>query len=343
MIRQRNRPKLSLVAMPKPVQAHDYATASEEIEGLLRQLPGIVAIYRTGGVSAPGISDLDRIAVVEGHEPVPVVWHELSDRSRYLAMHTPFLVDQATFRRHRWFAYIEPLELSVGSAVELEDRPSPELSEVLMGAESLMSCLFRLVKQVLTGRLKVRQFLCELHNLRHGLRLARLDPADVPSAWQLVEDVSHLRTTWFSSSQSLNTELVTDLADRALPALLEALWILGERSDSVNDDAARAIKPGAPWSNVRLVPSDSMPSLVHGVRPIGFPLSRSARTAELRWRGMHPRIPLHPGALALLAGTSPQHREFRAARDEIVGSYRRFLDTHGDGYSGIGLAIPFLK
>ena len=55
---QPNRPKLSLVAMPKPAHTRDYATASDEIEALLQQLPGTVAIYRTGGVSAPGITAL---------------------------------------------------------------------------------------------------------------------------------------------------------------------------------------------------------------------------------------------------------------------------------------------
>jgi hypothetical protein len=138
-----------------------------------------------------------------------------------------------------------------------------------------------------------------------------------------------------------HTEFIKDMAARALPAVLEALWALGERSEGANTPA-RAVKLRAPWSNVQLIPSESLQHRVPGTPRIAFPLS-SARMAELRWRGMRPRIPLHDGVLTLLTGASPKQSEFRAVRDEIVDVYRRFLETNGNGYSGIGLAIPFLR
>jgi hypothetical protein len=338
---KRQHSSVSLIALPRPAQPNDYATASDEIEDLLGRLPGIVAVYRAGTVSVPGISDLDRIAVVEGHDAVPSVWSDLSDQSRYLAMHTPFLVDQATFQRHRWFAFIEPLSLSFGSPVDLEDRPSPEYSEPLMGAESLAVCLLRLVKQISTGRLKVRQLLCELHNVRHGLTLSRLGRSDAPSAWRLATDVAKLRAEWFAAQESWRTELIGDIVERAGPALVGALWALGERSERVKS-APAPVKLGAPWSNVALVPSESPQSALSDVRRVGFPVSRSARISELWWRSTRPRIPLHPAVLGVLAGRNREHAEFRATRDQIVRSYRRFLETNRRGYSGVGLAMPFL-
>jgi hypothetical protein len=231
------------------------------MEALLRTLPGLVAVYRLGSVSAPGISDLDRIAVVDGRHPVPAVWNRLSRGSRYLAMHTPFLVDRATFARHRWFAYLEPLELAFGNPVELDERPSPEYSEPLIGAESLTVCLLRLVKQISTRRVKVRQLLCELNNVRHGLRLAGLGEREAASAWRLAEDVARLRKMWFTSPHAQQADLTNDVAGRALPALLEALWALGERSE-LPQPAAASMMLGAPWSNVALLPTESL-SLIH--------------------------------------------------------------------------------
>jgi hypothetical protein len=330
-----------LVSRPNPADLEDYARAVEEMETLLLGIPGIVAVYRTGGVSSPGISDIDRIAVVEGHGHVPSIWSSLSERSRYLAMHTPFLVDRETFQRHRWFAYLEPLELSLGSAVEVEDRPQPEYSERLLGAESLMTCLLRLIKQTATGRLKVRQLLCELNNVRHGLGLARLDARDAPSAWCVAEEIAELRTTWFALPEHERDETLRAVVERSQPALLEALWALGEKAEPA-ETIEDPVGLGSPWHNVALAATELRPEAVASRSQINVVLNRSAKLSELRWRSLRRTVPLHPAVLALLVGRSPKHGEFRATRDEFVVSYRRFLEGNGRGYSGIGLAMPFL-
>jgi hypothetical protein len=336
------RSNVLLVAFPRLVQPDEYVRASEEIEVLLRRLPGIVAVYEAGSVSVPGISDLDRIAVVQGEDPVPAIWSQLSEKSRYLAMHTPFLVDRATFRRHRWFAHVEPLRFAFGRPVELEDPPLPEYTEALMGAESLVICLLRLVKQTSTGRVKVRQFLCELNNVRHGLTLARLGRSEAPAAWGVADDIARLRRAWFTSPESQGPDLIKDVAARAAPALLGALWALGEQTEPGNG-TPREMKLGPPLSNVALVSSEIGSSPVRGTPRMHLPLTRGARISEIRWRAARPKVLLHPAVLALLTGRgTPEHREFRLARDELVRGYRKFLATNGLGYSPIGLASPFL-
>jgi hypothetical protein len=333
--------RLGLVSWPRAARREDYASASEEIEASLRKLPGIIALYRTGSVSVPGISDLDRIAVVDGGAPVETVWPGLAERSRYLAMHTPFLVDHATFERHRWFAFLEPLELCFGSAVEFQERPSRALSEPLLGTESLMACLLRLVKQTSVGRLKVRQLLCELNNLRHGLALVGLTGADVPGAWAVAGDVSQVRASWFGSTEDRRAEMIRDVAGRAGPALLEALRCVGRRTEVENGEAT-PLRLASPWSNVALVPAPSPNGTLAETPRARFPVNRSVRLSELWWRAQRPEIPLSPAVVALLAGSGSKDREFRAERDEIVRSYRRFLEARGRGYSAIGLAMPFL-
>ena len=174
---------LRLLRYPLAASLEDYGHAAHELESRLLELPGLVALYGTGAVSAPGISDVDRIAVVDGHRPVPSVWERLSGRTRYLAMHSPFLVDTATFRRHRWFAHLEPLELLHGTEVGLEAPPDPGYARRLAGAESLVIMALRLVKQIWTAQVKVRPLLCELHNLRHDLTLGGLGRDRAPDAW----------------------------------------------------------------------------------------------------------------------------------------------------------------
>jgi hypothetical protein len=332
---------ISLAALPQPATLDEYARASEEIESQFRSLPGIVAIYEAGSVSVPGISDLDRVVVISRGHAVPAVWSRLSERARYLAMHSPFLVDQATFRRHRWFAHLEPLRLSLGEAVELENRPFPEYSELLLGVEGLVACLVRVLKQVSTLRLKVRPSLCQLHSVRHGLVLAGLTPENAPDAWRITEEVAELRRSWFALPDPRRSELVKQAAMEAVPALLDALWTLGDQRGS-HRLAARELRLGAPWSNVTLAPSDTPRSSVTGAPRVRLPVTRSARVAEIRWRRACLEVPVHPAVLTLLTDPGEAgHRQFRSARGELLREYRTFLATSGRGYSPIGQALSF--
>ena len=59
----------------------------------------------------------------------------------------------------------------------------------LLGVEGLVVGLLKLLKQRNAGRLKARPLLCELHALRHSLKLAELTPETAPAAWRLIKDV----------------------------------------------------------------------------------------------------------------------------------------------------------
>jgi hypothetical protein len=182
-----------LTRFPSPARQDDYARASAELESRLRELPGVVAVYRTGSVSVPGISDLDRIAVVRPGSRVPSIWPRLSAETRKLAMHSPFLLDTTTFARHSWLADLQPLDLAWGDEVDVEARPEPEHIELLIAAEGLVISLLKLVKQAHVGQVKVRPVLCELNNLRRNLSLARLERSGAPAAWSLADQVTRLR------------------------------------------------------------------------------------------------------------------------------------------------------
>jgi hypothetical protein len=334
-----------LTRLPSPAGIDEYEDAAREIEGLLEGLPGIVAVYRTGGVSAPGISDIDRIAIVEAGAPLPSVWDRMSPRTRSLAMHGPLLADVTSFRRHRWFAHLEPLELAFGDSVDLEERPLPSYSEPLIAAESMTVALLSMVKQISTGVLKVRPALCQLNNLRHALALARLDRDEAGSGWDLAGDVERLRGAWFESGDGDREAHAAEIAGRAGPALLEALTALGRRSASAHELSAgepEGLTLGDPWSGVLLTSHENARAAVSGIPRLRLPLARSARLAELRWRAARPRIALHPGVLSLLEGRGDDVARFRSARDELVRGYRDFVSENRAGYSPIGFASPFL-
>jgi hypothetical protein len=324
-----------LIRFPAPASSEDYATAAEELDDALLRLPGVIAVYRLGNISAPGISDIDRIVVVEPGARCPPVWSTLSERTRSIAMHSPFLVDAATFARHTWFAHLEPLDLVSGDARAVEVRPVPEYSEPLIGAEAMVLIHLKVAKQALTSLVKVRPLLCELHNLRHDLALAGVDSAQAPRGWALAEAVRQARERWWSLSAADQIERVRALLGQAERALAESLSALPKLD-------GRRLHPqlrlGAEWRNVNLVAGEGQ-SLRPGLAQ-HFRLSRRASEAIWRWRKQTIRVPAH--VLSLLGGPPPSaYEEFWVSRRALVAAYRNFLQAN-PGYAGIGSALVFI-
>lgn len=327
--------KARLTRFPSPAGEEHYARASEEMESRLRELPGVVAVYRTGSVSVPGISDLDRIAVVRPGSRVPAIWPTLSVETRALAMHGPFLADTTTFARHRWFADLQPLEVAWGDSVDVEARPAPEHIELLIAVESLVIAVLKLVKQAAAGRVKVRPTLCELNNLRRDLSLARLDRVDAPEAWSLADEVTRLREEWWSLPASARSSRFRALLDRSLPATAEALRALSARLNG--GGGSRQFRLYGVWSNVTLEAGE--PAAAWKPGRLSRATAHSARLAEALWR-WSPRKVAVPGSVISLLERSPGYEEVRAERKDILRRYAEFLATT-ESYSGIGAAGVF--
>jgi hypothetical protein len=315
------------VREPTPAGLDDYAAAADEMEAALRSLPGALALYRIGSVSVPGISDIDRLVVVEGEGRLEAVWPELAPRTRELAMHSPFVVDAESLRRHRWFAHLEPLELAWGEAVALETPPEMDRVRRLLAVESLLLNHLRNVKKAVQGSVPVRPTLCELHTIRHGLALGGL-PED-----PLTGEVAELRQTWFALDAPVREERLRELLARSVAVLVGALAALG----------AGALD-GAPK---RLALAGHYPGVVVDETGAGAParLPRGAwayrgaarvhrRAGELALRGRPFRLGVPPGVVTAFAPADAFMRE----REAVTARYERFLRERAPGYSPVAPA-----
>jgi hypothetical protein len=328
-----------VVALPEPISEDQYAAAAAEIESRLASLSDVVGIYRLGGLSAPGVSDIDRIVVLQRPTPIDSVWHPLSDRTRAIAMHAPFAIDQETFERHRWFAHLSPLERALGDPAVVEEPPRPDYCRRLLAVEGLVVGLLKVHKQRSMGRIKARPFLCEIHALRTSLELGEVSRSMAPSAWQLLDDVAETRRTWMSEQPALATR-IRAIAERAPTALTKAL---NEIRLPAGGAATEPLRIGPPWGNVTLVPgqAEEVADVATPVTPRLTP--RSRRLAELRWRLLRHDLAVPSETLKWLH--EPDDRELRAVRAErgrIVHRYAQFIDACGEGWSSIGFTGPFL-
>jgi hypothetical protein len=333
-----------VVDFPAPFSNDEYAEAAAEIEERLRSHPGIVAVYSTGGVSAPGISDIDRVAVLERPAQIDTVWAGLAERTRAIAMHGPFAVDRDTFERHRWFAHLEPLEVVAGVPVGTQEPPHPRYFSTLLGVEGMVIALLKLLKQLSIGRVKARALMCEIHALRHSLRLAMLSRETAPAAHRLIDDVDELRRGWFRQQAGDRIAAIRAIAARGGPALFEALDRLAP-PDVGQDERPASLAMSSPWRNVTVEAVDGHvePGVAFRTLQTAQLTSGSRRLGELRWRSRRRRLTIPAPALAWLQPpATPEIASLRTERDRVVRRYSDFVDACGSGWSSIGFAGTFL-
>jgi hypothetical protein len=334
-----------VVAVPAPFSNDEYAEAAAEIDERLASLPGIVAVYRIGGISAPGISDIDRVAVLEAPAQIDTLWAGLAERTRAIAMHGPFAVDRETFERHRWFAHLEPLEVVAGVPVGTQEPPHPRYLSTLLGVEGMVIALLKLLKQLSIGRVKARAFMCEIHALGHSLRLAMLSSETAPAAHRLIEDIDELRRGWFREQPENRVAAIRAIVARGGPALLEALDRLAP-PDEGGDERPASLAMSSPWRNVTVAAADGHvePGAAFRIPQTARLTSGSRRLGELRWRSRRRRLMIPaPGLEWLQQPTTPEIASLRTERDRVVRRYSDFVDACGSGWSSIGFARPFLS
>jgi hypothetical protein len=330
-----------LVDPPTALSARDYAEAGAELEERLAELPGVISVYAIGGVSSLGVSDLDRIAVADA--PVTVdIWERLSPKTRQVAMHGPFLVDRATFRRHLWFAHFENLRLVRGEAVDVQRPTESTMLARLLAVEGLVLGLLKIQKQVGTGRLKVRSLLCLLHSFRYSLELSGVPRAENSEAWGVVEAADRLRGNWFSLPPAERAEGIRDVTAISFTALATALGTIPP-PPTTPPPATGRIEVPAPWNAFTLLrngaPGGTEVSLP---RPTPWPLNRIRRLTEVHWRIRHRVLALPSSAFDwLMLGQGTSGSQPVAARSPTVRAYKQYLNASSGHWSAIGFAPSF--
>lgn len=325
---------IRLVGEPRRATLADYARAAEELEAALSSAPGVRAVYAYGGIRAPGISDIDRLAVVDDLRHVPDIWPSLSQETRRLAMHGPALVDAATFSRHRLFAHLSDLHCVSGEPIELEHDDMPVEGRLLSGVEGLMLLALRSEKWRITRRVKVRPFLCELGNLALDLDLSGIGRSAAPDAWQVSDTVNALRQGWWDVDPGARLREVRELLGSVPAALWQALLAVPDTGVAL---VPEALPLRGAWRNVTLVPGPRRHRRVQLPAP-----ALPRRLGEARWRSRARTVAVPAVALAVLAvpraAASPSRRE----RDALVARYAAAL-SKAPGYSSIGLAATFVR
>src|SRR4051794_2971396 len=108
--------------IPVEVSLRPYEMAVDHAVEILSGIEGIKSVYRIGGFSAPGISDIDLVVVFKDE----FVFKDdirsfLSDDERYLFIHRLYGIPEKYFLQPESRAFFHHYKLLSGKSYELND------------------------------------------------------------------------------------------------------------------------------------------------------------------------------------------------------------------------------
>ena len=152
---------------------HDY------INRLVKKIfdyPQVSAVYQLGGLTQPGISDIDLIVVTKNdankYKKIDLSRDSLcqTEEERYMLMHPPFVIPENSINNLESFFYCSDLKLKAGKSyiIESEDKDLIMTSEIY----KLISFLVHTYPRFYHKRsISIRSFLTFSYSLKHTYRI----------------------------------------------------------------------------------------------------------------------------------------------------------------------------
>lgn len=211
---------------PRQLSPADHEAALARMTERLKGLTGVRAIYQIGGVSTPGISDLDMVVVFDdGAVCRDDPRAGISADDRYLFAHEIYGTTVGAFRRVGEFSSFHGYRLVHGEellAAAAHGQPAGgadhKVLERQIALEFLVKMYLNLIVQRAYGAIKVRGLFLHARALQYDMEFL-----DVKSGVlvDLIQRFIDIRSTWFRSP--LPVAEIGPLADELFRALVRFL------------------------------------------------------------------------------------------------------------------------
>ena len=216
--------------------ADDYESVTQAEVERLRVFPEVVAVFSTGMVNAPGISDLDLIAVLDvnrSSSPSPRKLKQAIAISsdQYIRTHAMFGISPSLFQHIRWLADLSRLDCVYGENLKADLVPEvyQDVFRAVRILETGIHKFFALRQAVNANPVSTRELLLTLNSIGYSLSLAgQLEYGSAPAKAamrQFRTDVSEIRATWFEEDSARRGKVLRELVDRGPNLLWHAMEI----------------------------------------------------------------------------------------------------------------------
>ena len=311
---------MRVIDRPKPVTIVEYENAISRMVDQLVSMPGVTSVYQVGGVSNPGISDIDLVVVFEDGQRISGdPCKGLSDPDSYLFTHGLFGINRENFTEALKFSFFHNYRLLTGEQVH--DRVSclDSASENVLKRQVAMEYLIRMYINMAVAKtfriMKLRSLLLNVKALQYDLDFLGIGSGTL---FELVQQVIDWRNEWFERPVSARA-IVAWFVDcyRSLEELLcqllkeSPLWLPERRSYQL----AR---------NIQVSPGDQLHWRHGGFVPPGLPRLTGRYVIKLlhRVNRFQFRIPMcNVDVPAPLVSAFAYQRQIRAYNAEMLPQF----------------------
>lgn len=251
MTRDLSPSRWSIIDRPHYVSPERYDEALHAMTDRLRVQPGVRAVYQIGGVSTPGISDLDMVVVFDDGARGPHDFtRDLSADENYLFIHQLYGSSVSLFRRAQRSSFFHNYRLLHGE--DLLDgalRPSPQAEQQLkqqIALEYLIKMYINVVLQREYRTLKLRSFLLHAKAIAYDLNFLSITSGTL---YDMTHRIIEWRARWFEAPPS-RAELLesfqdySDQIEQSLCALLRTHAFAWGRGGSHRVARSITLMPG---------------------------------------------------------------------------------------------------
>ncbi len=191
-----------LTDIPQFIDGTKYQKILKNVVRTLSGLKGVEAVYQIGGISTPGVSDLDLVVVFTNDFRCDFDLHQhLSSTEKYLFIHRLYGCPVSYFQESSLYSFFHNFSLVAGEEIirkPAADMKSESLIRIQTAMEYMLKFYVNIILQKEYGILQVRSLL--LHGKALLFDLSYLSLTD-PVLDQLMQDLMEIRTNWFRLDQ----------------------------------------------------------------------------------------------------------------------------------------------
>jgi len=219
--------KLYYSNRPKQYTKKDYENSLKEISTTIFNKVENLDIIQQGDISVPGISDIDLILVLnnssksDGVDSLLKSWNELSEQTKYLCYHQPFMIHEEHLKL---LTDLWPIS-NCKNIRTGEDIPELNVSSkhhlfALMEIMIFTDFMEDMFEPLLKKTIDVRNVLVRLYSLTHSI--TKLEELDVKNdEWRdFRKKVENTRMNWFSNSTEEQNRIIYPILGLSIPVLL---------------------------------------------------------------------------------------------------------------------------
>jgi hypothetical protein len=189
---------------PKPVVIDEYKDCIDQVTQSLSQDPNVQSIYQIGGLSAPGISDIDLVVIFNDeatylHNPRS----GLSKLARYLYVHKLFGTSKSLFEESKQFTFFHNYNLLYGKEQSITSNTNDTADTLIMKRQWAREYLVRMLVNMAVEKeydiYKLRNMLLQGRALIYDLEFLG---ANAPQLSSCLERIIRWRNEWFITRPS---------------------------------------------------------------------------------------------------------------------------------------------